>query len=259
MSTIKEMVESLEDDSFHFIQHMHTDLSKHNQNINANDETKQNSFDKIIKYMKKEINKIDKIRKNEKNKDKVQLMIKEFLVNLKCIEVSQANSEEKEAKTDTQDASIKVQALNSNLNTIEQWANDSLKIINDYMIEDWEWSSIKDINPLSDMVCTARRGSIHKDEENFDKDFLEPTPNKLPPVTNFTSKKLSPKADCDKVNLNIFAKATNSKYSQIRKRRSKQMSHNASKEGFETPKIEDEPKEFLPNTPYEDTGKIIYK
>ena len=258
MSTIKEMVESLEDDSFHFIQHVHSDLSKHNQNMNSLDEIKQNSFDKIIKYMKKEINKIDKIRKNEKNKDKVQLMIKEFLVNLKWIEVNQANSDEKE-EDKTPNTSKQEQNQKQISNNKEQLTNDSLKIMNDYMIEDWEWSSIKEINPLSDMVCAARRDSIHKDEENFDKDVLEPTPNKLPPVTNFSSNKLSPKSENERINLNIGNKNMNSKYSQIRKRRSKQMSHNASKEGFDTPKIEDEPKEFLPNTPYEDTGKIIYK
>ena len=109
-------------------------------------------------------------------------------------------------------------------------------------------------------MAWLKQESINKDEENFDKDFLEPTPNKLPPVTNFTSKKLSPKGtDSEESNTNFKNKTGNTKYSQYRKRRPKQMSHNTSKEGFSTPKIEDEPDEFLPNTPYEDSNKVIYK
>ena len=48
---LEETVESLEDDSLHFIRQVHPDLSKPNQHMNSLDEIKH-SIDKIIKYMK---------------------------------------------------------------------------------------------------------------------------------------------------------------------------------------------------------------
>lgn len=50
--------------------------------------------------------------------------------------------------------------------------------------------SINDIDPPLEI---ENQESIQFEEEAWDKDYLEPTPNKLPPLTNFTSKTGSPK------------------------------------------------------------------
>ena len=53
-------------------------------------------------------------------------------------------------------------------------------------------------------MAWSKQDSLHKDEENYDKDFLEPTPNKLPTETYCTSNKLSPKGkDNEESNTNI--------------------------------------------------------
>ena len=94
------------------------------------------------------------------------------------------------------------------------WINYSLKIIHDYIIDDCDCSSIKEINPLSETTW-LKQDSIHKNEENFAKDFLEPTPNILSTETNFTSNKLRSKGiDSEESNTNFKNKIENTKYSQ---------------------------------------------
>ena len=170
MSTIKEMVESLEDDSLHFIHHVHPEQSKLNQNMSSLDEIKQNSFDKIIKYMKNEINRIDKLRRKDKNKEKVQSMIKEFLVNLKRIELNQTNPDDKEEDKQENNSNIYVQDHEDcqNVDNRIECINDSLKIMHDYIIDDCDCSSIKEIIlifrliPLNDKVWLISSENVQR-------------------------------------------------------------------------------------------------
>lgn len=83
MSTIKEMVESLEDDTLQF----KGQVSTEDKNNMASKED-ANSFEKIMMYMKKEIKKIDSVKKKEKDTDKVKHLMKNFIDNLKRIDLS---------------------------------------------------------------------------------------------------------------------------------------------------------------------------
>ncbi|CAI2373899.1 unnamed protein product [Moneuplotes crassus] len=94
MSTIKEMVESCEVDSFYFA----NSTAKENKlesglKFTQREDKQQNNFDKIIKYMKKEVLKMDTIKRSEKNPEKLANILKNFIQNLKKIEISPKSSQ----------------------------------------------------------------------------------------------------------------------------------------------------------------------
>jgi len=269
MSTIKEMVESLEEDSMYFRSQMNTDNAKLKiLEANSFDERKQNSFEKIIKYMKKEIRKIDKLKKRE-NKEKIQQMIKDFLINLKRIElIHTSNEEETQNQPQSKEKENSKHEEEKVVQQSQSFKNSNIGAFNiqtDFEIEDCDCSSIKEPG-LGEDFQRAIQESINKDEENFNKDLLEPTPNKLPPVSSFTSKNLSPtmRAVTEQDQLDFYknSKSSNafSNYGKLIKRRGKQLSHNASKEELKTPNADDrDPKELLQSAPYNDSNRVIYK
>ena len=79
-------------------------------------------------------------------------MIKEFLVNLKRIEPNQTNPDDKEEDKQVNNSNIQVKDHEDDQNVINTKGciNYSLKIIHDYIIDDCDCSSIKEINPLSE-------------------------------------------------------------------------------------------------------------
>ena len=68
MSTIKEMVESLEEDSLHFRANSRSEMDNKSFKLTPRGDQSQNSFEKIIKYMKTEITKIDQVKRKERDK-----------------------------------------------------------------------------------------------------------------------------------------------------------------------------------------------
>lgn len=151
-------------------------------NINSFDEFRQNSVDKIIKYMKKEIHKIDRIKSKEKNKNRIQDLIKNFISSLRQIEFSNINKD---------DNSNQVERANTHIKeSYEVNYFSKIKTEENAEFHEERYFSINDINPLFEV---ENQESIQFEEESCDKDYLEPVPNKLPPLTNFTSKTGSPK------------------------------------------------------------------
>jgi hypothetical protein len=86
MSTIKEMVESLEDDTYQFKRNK--DDPSSNNKLNTTPKEDQQSYERIMSYMKKEISKIDNVNETEKNPQIVRKLMKDFINNLKRIDLS---------------------------------------------------------------------------------------------------------------------------------------------------------------------------
>lgn len=201
MSTIKEMVESLEEDSFlHFRSQTKTDFITQKASFDPNiaDDKKQNSFEKIIKYMKKEIGRIDAVKKRDRNPDRVQKMMKEFLVNLKRIELTPSFTDDDKkdksanvADKDNLSPHIKISKARSQTTMSNKTA--ATKIKEEYDLENEEIKSRGGNTPSLRPIISPQESSV-RDEENIDKDFSEPIPNKLPPVSSIASMNQSPES-----------------------------------------------------------------
>ena len=267
MSTIKEMVESLEEDSFHFRAHAKTELSKPTGQLNlaARDEQAQNSFEKIIKYMKKEINRIDAVKKRERDSQKVNQMMKDFICNLKRIELSPRTlDDEKKLKHPKTPGNISKypEIIITKPKTPTSTSN---KTAATKKFEEGNFVKLEVHSEPEDdghsRPASSQQESMIKDEENITKDYAEPTPNKLPPMSTFSSKNQSPNSLETKPMKEVFY---NEKVSDVFDeflvmKNKKQMSHNASKEEFKTPEHESMPPEYLPNTPNDEGNKGAYK
>ena len=231
MSTIKEMVESLEEDSLYFINNAQQKATKHREilSVNSFDGLKQNSIDKIIKYMKKEIHKIDRLKSKEKNKEKVQNLIKKFILSLKQIDISNANQDEN-------------QETNHLCNNKVTRSNTDNYFDNDEVLIEEQNKFIKEMDlPFN----VENHESIQLEEENFDKEFLEPIPNKLPPLTFFSSKSGSPKKSEKDYNLlsEPKHKSFKTKFSKSIKNK-KYAANESTKDEYKTPKFEPSNEEF---------------
>lgn len=258
MSTIKEMVESLEEDTLNFRAHAKTEISKPRVSLKLpqRDEQTQNSFEKIIKYMKKEISKIDAVKRREKDNSKVEKMMKDFIGSLKGIELSPRvmnNKEKNRTSVPSQNIivspEIKITKTRSYTTFSNKTAATKKKDVNNMIKLEEHSHSTDEKNYLKQPDSNIE--SMSKDEENITKDFAEPTPNKLPPMSTFSSKNQTPDsvADCKKQ-----PEFHNEKVSDIfsefvlLKNSKKQLSHTASKEELKTPENENMGKEFKPHT-----------
>ena len=196
MPAIKEMVESLEEDSINYRFHTRTDsFGNKNLQISAYDEQKQSNFDQIIKYMKKEITKIDSLKKHEKDDQKIQHMVKNLLSNLKrielssiivsndSIEVEQKPVETKEPKNEIL-ISPEVKVIYANPDKIPKYFNDSGKP----KIDLDNLSHQNNIHTPEKALNSIQGLYLKDDELDFDKDLVDPTPNRLPPASSITSK-----------------------------------------------------------------------
>lgn len=104
MSAIKEMVETLEEDSYQLrLKSRAEPFYNKALHVSSFDEQKQNDFEKIIKYMKKEITKIDSLKQTETDDQKIQKMMKDFFINLKRIELSPMLADDQEEEEEIAD------------------------------------------------------------------------------------------------------------------------------------------------------------
>jgi hypothetical protein len=247
MSTIKEMVESLEEESLHFRINPNNDLQKPKSSIRLTprDDQSQNSFEKIIKYMKSEISKIDAVKKHEKDSQKVAKLMKDFIHNLKHIELSpRVLDEDKPIDRSSQPLpnpyntpELKTAPPRAQT-TMSNKAASTRKLENKFIEHPNSMAS-----PEAEQEGRlSEQESFGKDEENINKDYAEPVPNKLPPMSTFTSKHYSPDSDIPD---QFFNDKMSDIFTEFVKMKNFKMSHN-------TP-------EHLPNSPYTEENKGFYK
>lgn len=267
MSTIKEMVESLEEDNLNFRGNVKVDSvkTKAGYNLTPRDEKSQNSFEKIIKYMKKEISKIDAVKKSDSDPTKAALLMKDFISSLKKIELSprvpepedNIGREEKIGVQPFGSPEIKLGKARSHLNLGNKDNSSKQKAITGLIkLEEQSESELE--SELRPKIPESRPESVSKDEENITKDFAEPTPNKLPPMSTFSSKNQTPDTLMPKMGREEFfnEKVSDMFAEFVIMKNKKQMSHTNSKEELKTPDSQTGvPREFLPNTPYDEENK----
>ncbi|CAI2376183.1 unnamed protein product [Moneuplotes crassus] len=234
MSTIKEMMESLEEDSFQFA-NSKTEINKPKAGLKLTprDERSQNSFEKIIKYMKKEISKIDTVKRREKNPEKVANIIKNFIQNVKRIEIS-PRIEEKSGNIQFKAS----QQLTSNMETPEpkedipkSQTTVSVNTAATKKVGKQELYVEEGMN--SNNESPSDNGSYVFEEENIMKDMAEPIPNKLPPMATHYTKSQEDQHENDDCFNN---KGVNRGFQEFMSNKNKRiLSQIASKDEFRTP------------------------
>jgi hypothetical protein len=263
MSAIKEMVESLEEESLHFRASNKSDFQKPKSNLRLTprDDQSQNSFEKIIKYMKNEISKIDAVKKHERDSQKVAKLMKDFIHNLKRIELSPRVLDE-DLYEDRLTQPLPIPFTTPDLKTVPPISQTStsskvaVPIKLAYQYRKHSNSTGKLGTDHEGKMPLSEQESMIKDEENITKDYYEPVPNRLPPQCTFTSKHNSPDLESmppfynDKMS-DVFTEFVNMK--------NYKMSHNTSKEDMNTPEQLNMPGEHLPSSPYAEENKGFYK